>query len=266
MKIKGILRDKLKEIARSCVDIDKDFDKNSIHNFRVTVKSLRSFLRLLRMYIHKPSLKMPKKFKRLYHIAGAIRDIQLEIETISNKQSVMPEYLDKLGRMLDQQKNEWRKYYSKKTIRKLEDKLTKPTYETLQPEILEKFFNDRTAAIGNTVQNSTPTDSQVHNVRKKIKDILYTAKLADKELHGFNKQTEKLPLKQLDKIAGNIGDYHDDRQMLEHLSIFSARSTEQNEKVAIKKFRSKEMRKLKAKKKNILTTIAQLPARSKNGQ
>ena len=122
-KVRAIIKEKVEELSALCRKIDEDFDMDTIHAFRVAVKTLRSFLRLLRVQAEKPALKMPKSFKRLYHIAGAIRDARLEKEQMAENQQKLPGYMDKLEHVIEIQKREWGVHYSKKTLRKLENRL-----------------------------------------------------------------------------------------------------------------------------------------------
>ena len=60
-----------------------------------------------------------------------------------------------------------------------------------------------------------------------------------------------------------IGDYHDKRQMLEHISAFSSQ-TDLDEQETIKHLRNKEISKLTAKKKSIIAATKQLALPAKN--
>ncbi|MFI4962878.1 MAG: CHAD domain-containing protein [Legionellales bacterium] len=264
-KIKAIIKKKVNDITGLCRDINNSFDKDTIHNFRVSVKSLRSFLRLQRMYIHKPGLKMPKKFKRLYHIAGTIRETQLEIEHFEGRKPELPHYLNKLHQILALEKKEWGKFYSGKVLRRLDNKLAGFKYKKLHPDILERFFNDRMDAINTITNEKPPTDAQVHDARKKIKDMLYTSKLTGKKWKAAHKQIEDIPVKQLDNLANMMGDYNDERITLEHLNACSLRGMEKNEKNTMEHLRSKESKTLSVKKKNIIATAKKIiePAKDK---
>ena len=266
-KIKGIIKKKVNDIADLCKDINDSFDKDTIHNFRVAVKSLRSFLRLQRMFIHKPGLKMPKEFKRLYHIAGTIREAQLEIENFERKEPELSHYLDKLRQILVREKAEWEKCYSGKVLRKLDSKLAGFKYKTLHPDILKRFFNDRMEVINTITKKEPPTDAQVHNARKRIKDILYTSKLAGKKWKAAHKQVEAIPVKELDSLANMMGDYNDERITLEHLNAFSSSNklgTEEKNTMAY--LRNEETKKLTRKKKSIVFSAKNLIESAKDNK
>src|SRR4051812_1680068 len=78
----------------------KTFDKDVIHDFRITAKMLRSFLRLLSMHTGNKKMKFSGRFKRLYHIAGAIREAQLESMRMAQEQLHLQSYLDKLNKII----------------------------------------------------------------------------------------------------------------------------------------------------------------------
>lgn len=254
-KIKAIIKEKVNQITEYSEKINRDFDKDTIHNFRVVVKSLRSFLRLLRLHTSESKLKLPGKFKRLYHITGAIRDAQLELEKIIKNKLPLPAYTEKLYLVIRTQKNEWKKNYSKNILRKLHARLSGIKYDALHPTVLEEFINTRLMGIDKLSKCKLPTDNQVHSVRKHVKDILYTAKIADKEWKAAHKQVKDLPLKQLDDIADKIGDYHDERINFEHLMGFASKMMTPAEKNTITSICNNDVPALTKKKKSITALI-----------
>jgi CHAD domain-containing protein len=256
-KIKGVVKGKVKDIAQLAKKVGADFDKKTIHDFRVAVKTLRSFLRLLRMQYETDSPKIPEKFKRLYHITGAIRDAQLELEKILEHNLPFPAYLNNLHQLIQNREREWKEHYSKKMIRTLDEKLTRLKYEPLPPAALVSFFNNRLAAIDELSKIQFPSDTEVHKVRKLVKDILYNIKIA-KEWKAAREQIQNLPEKKLNDIADAIGDYNDERIMAEHLSSFASNITEIEEKNSIQVFCEEEAKRLTARKKSIIITVKEL--------
>ena len=170
-KLKKIIKEKTREVAEFGKLLNNDFDKEFIHKFRVEVKSLRSFLRLLRMHTQESKLKLPGKFKRIYHIAGAIRDAQLEIDCIAEKKWPLPASTQKLQHIIRNQKKEWKKRYDKKIFRNLESRLLACDLNDLSPEQLQDFFRDRMKTIEAIISTGSPAEDQVHMIRKLAKDI-----------------------------------------------------------------------------------------------
>ncbi len=63
------------------------FDKEDIHELRVSYKKLRAFTRLAGIDKEAGDVKIPGKLKALYHAAGRVRDLQLFLEKLTDKLS-----------------------------------------------------------------------------------------------------------------------------------------------------------------------------------
>jgi predicted O-linked N-acetylglucosamine transferase (SPINDLY family) len=249
-KIKSVIAKKVKEIAALCDDISTEFDKDAIHKFRTTVKSLRSFLRLQEMNTG-ARMTVSKKFKRLYDIAGVIREAQLELEFLKDALPSIPHYTEHLYQSIEQSKQEWAKTDIKRVIRKLEERLSGYTYKTLKAEAVPAFFNARMKTINSMAAKKRPADSRIHDARKKIKDILYISKLTEKEWKSARKKTEAFPVDKLDILATIIGEYNDERMIKEHISSFPLLQPDRGEQREMRQIHADENRKLATKKKEI---------------
>ena len=254
-QIKAVIKEWVTDIAILSEKIGSEFDRDTIHKFRVNVKKLRSFLRLLRMHTRDTKMKMPRKFKRLYQVAGAIRDAQLELEKMGDSLVTLPAYITHLQKVLERQKKEWNKHYSKKTIQKLETKLLSCKYEPLHPAVLQNFLTSRLETITRISNTEAPTDDQVHRIRKQVKDILYTAKMTQKQWKSAKKELHLLPIKKMNEVADAIGGYNDERTTLQHFHSFSSPAMKKTEAGTIEKICKKERTKLEKDKKNILTLV-----------
>lgn len=65
----------------------EDFAANDIHHFRVEMKKLRAFMRLINLTNSVKQHKIPKQLKSFYNIAGNIRNLQLHEPRIANLSS-----------------------------------------------------------------------------------------------------------------------------------------------------------------------------------
>jgi CHAD domain-containing protein len=257
-RINKVLRDKVKEIRKHSENIGGDFDKDTIHKFRVAVKMLRSFLRLLSTGNDEPIVKLPGKFKRMYQVAGAIRDAQLELEKLAEDEATLPVYQHKLQNDIERHKKEWDNHYSKKVIQKLKKRMSELDYVSLHPDVVASFFNDRIGSVAKTSAAKSPTNAQLHDMRKQLKDLVYTAKLFKTEWENAYAEIAKMPMKKIDGLTVRIGDYNDERLIFEHLKSFSSSKLDPVEIRAIEKICSLEEPKLKAIKKSILNSIKQV--------
>src|SRR5712671_976701 len=78
-----IIHDYFKQLNRHAGKVKKDFTEKAIHDFRIDVKKLRAFLRMLRLRAKKPEqLKYSHPFKKMYSLTGKIRDRQLCLDRI----------------------------------------------------------------------------------------------------------------------------------------------------------------------------------------
>ncbi len=254
-RIRRLIQDNVDDISTHCEKISGGFDKDTIHKFRVAVKTLRSFLRLLSTGKDEPVAKLPRKFKRLYEVAGAIRDAQLEIERLTTDNISLPVYLKKLENDIERQKTEWDNYYSKKVIRKLRKRLDNLDYTELSTEVAASFFNERIASVAKASAGKAPTNVQLHSMRKKLKDLVYGAKLLKKEWKGAYKEIALVPIKKIEVLATDIGEFNDARLIFEHLSSFSSPRLEAEEINTISAICSREQAHLKKRKKAVLSEL-----------
>jgi len=253
--IHELLKNKIKKIARLSDAILPDFDHDGIHKLRVEVKKLRAFLRLIDTDKSEPEIKIPKKFKRLYHIVGAIRDAQLEQKKIDGWKVNLPLYTGNLNLNISRQKEEWKKHYSKKVIARLKEKIDNHTITNLKPEVLKIFFDERIENIEAFSRKRSHSNNQIHAVRKQVKDMLYVAKFAEKKwIKGYEK-IAGFSVAELDKLSAVIGDYNDGRIMLEHLTSFSSTAMTDDEKNAITNTCDEEMDRLLVEKKKVLAKV-----------
>lgn len=256
-RIKEVIQEKVKEVSKHCGRIGRDFDKETIHKFRVSVKTLRSFLRLLRTGSKEPYAKLPGKFKRLYQVAGAIRDAQLELEKLEIG-SDLPVYTQKLRNDIERCKKEWNNHYSKKLMVKLKKRLSNYHLVSLNPQVLTDFFAIRIEAVATCAKTKSPSNAQVHEMRKQLKDLVYTSKLAKKEWRTAYERIKRIPVKTLDNLTADIGEYNDARLTYEHLNSFASPQMEITERKAIHQICKAEKTKLKARKKSVLADVKQL--------
>lgn len=254
-KLHDILKHKAKKIERLCEDVFPGFDHDTIHKLRTEVKKLRALMRLVNTGSEEAQLKLPKKFKRLYHIVGAIRDAQLEQKRITGWDISLPLYTGNLSVNIDRQKQEWEKYYSPKITARLIEKIDEYSFEDLTPATLEHFFAKGLEKIKEISSRKTNTNDQIHTMRKLVKDMMYNAKLAKKHWpHGYEK-ISTFSLEKLDELSTIIGDYNDERIMLEHLSSFSSNTMTQGEKETLTRIVAEEMDHQHAEKGKVLAHI-----------
>ena len=263
-KIKEIINAQVATLSNLSAKMSDGFDKDTIHKFRVAFKTLRSFLRMLRMYIKKAGLKLPKKIKRLYHIAGAIRDAQLKLEKTEQHGLAIPGYTQHLRNIILQQKNEWDLHYSKKTLRKLGARFAAFECGPVHPVTMAGFIDSKIISIDSLCRLALLTDNQLHTIRKLMKDVIYTAGIAEKNWKTAFEKIKETDIAAFNLLAAAIGDYNDERALLEHLIPFSSRQNAQDKKI-IKTFCTKKSAEQKSRKQNIIAEVQRVIASGIHG-
>ena len=102
-KIRSIFNNSLKKISKHYNNLLEDFELKVIHDFRLEIKKLRAFIRLVNTEVtKKKSIKIKQKIKTFYNTTGKIRNVQLHkqriIQMCTSLSLVTPEtYLELLN-------------------------------------------------------------------------------------------------------------------------------------------------------------------------
>ena len=236
-KISEVMARKSEELIVLAAAISPDFDVRVIHDFRVCFKYIRSFLRLIRMHNDDKGLKPSEKV-----------------------QPELPDFLKDLEQSLHEVRKNWDRSYSDKALRRFAKQVRECKIDELPEGVLANFLNTHMESIDLNISVQNPTDVQMHNVRKHAKDILYASEVTDENWQAAKHQLERVPLKDLVIVAEKIGDYNDERQMLEHLVNYQP-ATEQ-EKQQMAQLKKQSAPRLTKQKKNIIKLVRNLFVKS----
>ena len=205
--LKHIITKRFTALEKAVAGIQKDFDKDAIHAFRVQAKKLRAFLRLL-------DLKLPNKIKKVYAAAGQIRDIQLQLTQIRKASQAMEEpagYLLQLEEQLQKRKALFMAISKENHFGSSRRKLFKKLPAKLPFDNIADFLQGEIAVILVLVSAGLNSDDDLHSTRKKIKEIIYINELYKEELeqhHGAVILDERSNKKAL-ALADELGKFVD---------------------------------------------------------
>ncbi len=156
-----------------------NFDADALHHFRTTYKKLRAFLRLLSQGTTKP-IKIPKKLKRIYRQAGNIRSIQLQQKQISTTTkrhlNTTLGYCKLLEKRMRRPKHALTDMHAKTIFSQSKKKLNNQIKASFSESNLIDFAHLKWEAIHSIVQLNDIVDSDLHNIRKQLKDLFYNRK------------------------------------------------------------------------------------------
>lgn len=226
-----------------------DFDEECIHEFRVAFKRLRAFLRLYSACHKKDVIKMPHDIRRMYAVAGHMREAQLMLQYVAGHNLPFPRCINILNRSLEYHQSVWREEFDKSVLKEFKAYLADHDFRSLPANAMSVLHASQLDKLLGIAIAPVLSDNDVHNIRKHLKDLLYAAGQWD-DVSIVNDTV-------LNQLANETGQYNDRRLLLDKLLSLSsgAGNTEQHEVIS---FCDAEMAKLAMLKKEIHATARQL--------
>lgn len=170
-----------KDLKKHFKKIIPQFETVTIHQFRVAFKKHRAFLRLISM--SDGTLKIPKAIKKAYHIAGQIRDLQLQqqrIRAVTKDQSVQPvSYLRLIEGEISKLKPALDEIFLDNPFTEEEKAAIEAVPEELPLSIIRAFIQQKWSAVYVIVSSGSLSDDDIHSVRKNLKDLFYMLKICE---------------------------------------------------------------------------------------
>ena len=250
--------------------IENDFDEDSIHDFRKEVKKLRAFLRLISLNRGIPDdLKLPHKLKKIYLLAGKIRDLQLHLHFINDKYTEE----DKPSEYLLLLQNEMEKWIKKLQIvlkenqlLKIEKKITGNLPEQVRMETIKEFFQKKIMNIDALQSARKVTDEDLHSIRKNIKDINYDLKILN-DNDGISIPFllwDNEEIKKAENMAQELGLYNDIRTALLFMQPAYLNKINESERKRLQAIRKQWSLEKKSTKQNISEKLRHLFLKATN--
>lgn len=215
MKSKKIIdtyNTRLKKISRHHHQLLNDFDNDENHKFRVEMKKLRAFIRLVNL-AKQDQDKIPKSIKKFYHDAGDIRNLQMHEQRINNLAKDLsiesPHlYLEQLKAEEKATLRKAREITGDISLKDFEEKLIVHAPVELTRENKTEFVKNNFSRLSLLLMLPIYFDETFHDVRKIVKDLMYNYE----HLKDAVVTIIPYPLndsKFMEKLADAIGDFHD---------------------------------------------------------
>lgn len=180
------------------------FHEDDVHSFRTHVKKLRAFLH----WLGRDKNRLPAAFREIYHISGELRDIQVLLHSLEESKEAPPAFIawlkDNAGRL----KELWDDTYHPRIIRRLEQQLRHPQMKKPTACRLQSFFNHGVDAIESVVYLPAPDDEEVHDMRKKLKEMYFVYDWGKD--HDCASRDDATP-EVLQKLGDDCGEFNDKR-------------------------------------------------------
>lgn len=216
--VRKIIGDDLEKMGQYCHTIDKKFDAESIHEFRVQSKKIRALLRLLALQTGNADIRLTRRVKELYRLAGVMRDYQLMLQDAGDD---IPELAKWLRHNIGAAQHKWQDNYKDKVLSRFADK-TYELAESIDAGTVEKFFRQRCKTIRRTVTDPDPEDEALHELRKLLKDMMYIASFCEHHWPKGFQRLERFPLADLKPLSAMAGDYNDHTNRISFLYSFAS--------------------------------------------
>jgi CHAD domain-containing protein len=178
MKPAEIIMIQFKKLDNSYYKVVPGFKKKQVHQYRLRVKKLRAFISLLKHAATQPhKLKLSAKLEELFHLTGAIRNLQLQKQRILGFSFKAGEispisYLNFLAEEEQQWKDEARRL-GHASILKKGKKLLRYTPGHLSRIQVKKFLGEETGTMHGLIALPQLRDEDLHQLRKIVKGMLY---------------------------------------------------------------------------------------------
>jgi hypothetical protein len=205
-KINKKVRSLRERLAKRAIHIRPCFDEDEIHSLRTDFKKLRALLRW-----QKISSQTLKPFKKVYRVAGKLRNRQVVLKNINDNEAGANNFKTWLNTTILNYEKQWKGLdiagVGKKILKN--NKPIKEPANTFNP-----FVHKRIAAIKQLLQRRSITDNSMHEIRKMLKDIQYIDKYLLKENVDSSSLINNLKLKNLNKKIGNYIDKKTEADLL----------------------------------------------------
>lgn len=240
----------------------KGFNEKAIHLFRVDVKKLRAFLRMIRPVAEEPDqLKFTGKFKKLYSLTGKIRDRQLCLKRIKEYNKARDNKLRNKIYVLEKEIEEFAEkrddFLTKREFAEIEEKIIKQIPVISGDVFMKNFFQQRLNVINEIVSKGEFKDKELHSIRKSIKDIIYITRIFRDGLKAprpfpFWNETE---LKKAENLSHTLGLFNDACIALSFLVPADIKKADTGEKEHLQSVRRQWLAEKQKLKKDILNDI-----------
>jgi CHAD domain-containing protein len=232
----------------------EDFKPKDIHCFRVELKKLRAFIRLINLASVEDQAKIPKSLKRFYNITGNIRNLQLHQQRVNElckdlNLGLPSSYMQFLKKEEQVMKEKARQMTGEISMHNFETKLISKVPEQLDKKVKTAFVQKRETRLEELFTLPLYYDEGLHEIRKLVKDLVndykYIGKFVDAELPSGVDE-----LKEMEPLTIAVGGFHDLCVALFLLSpVYVEKVTDHDEMQVLNKIKSElQLRKEHVKK------------------
>ena len=217
-----VYKQRFRKIKRHYDGLLKDFKAGEIHHFRVEVKKLRAFMRLLSAGYTTQKITLPQEIKSFYRMAGLLRNLQLYSVRISAlcEELSIPKPLLYLKSLHEEENTmclamsqvaenlPWKEFHHE---------LTNNAPSQLTGKAIKAFVRQSKSKLEDLFSLQNYNEDLLHSIRKLLKDLMYNSKYIASAL-AVSLPPELRSLKTIEPLTVALGDLFDVCGLLNLLS------------------------------------------------
>ncbi|MES2267505.1 MAG: CHAD domain-containing protein [Bacteroidota bacterium] len=215
-EIAEITQTKFKKIHTGLASVRLHFHEDDIRLFRVKVKKLGAFLRLLGTAKgHHQALKIPQKIIKYYEVSGMIRSLQLQQlyvqKTLAENQIDPPKiYLKQLSdQILHYISAAGQMTISERSFKRGEGLLLKHLPDQLSTKMADQYVWSEVQKIEQLMAPVFPGDRSLHELRKLLKGLLYVWPFVQNGVGQMSPYSLLSNEENIDAFTIVLGNFHD---------------------------------------------------------
>jgi CHAD domain-containing protein len=210
--ISQVYKSGFRKISKYYRALTDNFHPDNNHYFRVEVKKMRAFVRLVNLSQPTHQHEILRPIKKYYRLAGNIRNLQLHEQRMK---SLTNDLLIKKPEQYLKDLREEKKILMEKTKRKtgfsfkdFEEKLLDDAPAELTEEAKNQFVKMNIARLTQLLMLPIYYDETLHDIRKVIKDLMYNYNYLEEQINLII----PLPLNVLafmESVTDDLGNFYD---------------------------------------------------------
>lgn len=215
-RFEKIFRDQIRLLLSILKKKENSFSENDFHSIRVAIKRIQALFGLVEK--SDPSFHQKKNFapfKLIFEQAGRIRDKEVIQSILHNHpyNASLEKFEFDLQHKMDLEKKQFFKLIKSSLLKKINRKRRKVSgfLGNMSHKTATKYIKKKSNAIHDVLMNSQVDPSNLHDVRKQIKDIYYIRQMVEPK----NRREART-----DQIQDLLGQWHDGRVLLQELDKF----------------------------------------------
>lgn len=222
IKLKPTFQSNYIDLENQAHKIKLTNESQSIHDFRVAYKKLRAIIRL--SSAEKKTFKQCKEIKKIYQVLGKIRDLELVQEKIKINTHIKVNLKINCGIALQQKidflESALEKVSIERDVENCFNKIIKAIDHTCSIKTIKNFIESNWENVKSLILKNKLSDTSIHVIRKKLKDIFYTIRLLESERNKkwISKRISNLQLENYNKILNELGNFQDSCNALQILN------------------------------------------------